>query len=515
MLAANGQRLSQILGALASAADLANGFPLGKVLRTALLAVELARAAGHDEAIAADAYLITQLRYLGCTAFAHDEAHRFGAGDDIAVRNTMSMADAAARLGTLRVIARGIAPRAPFFAKATAIARLLTSGAVKQHATAQCNAATQLGRLIGIPEALLGQLAALLERWDGLGAPLGLKGEATPVAVRVHNVADVVEIAFHRGGLAAAKDVVRSRRAHQFEPRLCDAFLAHADRIAAVLGTSTLWEDFIAAEPGHVRTIAADAIDDTTRALGFFADLKSTYLLGHSQRVAELAAGTAAALGFDAANQRLALRAGHLHDLGRVAIATGTWDRPGPLGVLEWEQVRLHTYHTDRVLALSPALAEVRKVAASAHERGLGDGYHRGLDDAQTPPLARVLAVCDAIVAMGEARAHRPARNATEVRDTIGADVHARRYDARIADAALSVAGLAPTTSRPMPSGLSEREREVLVWVARGKTNKEIGILLGISARTVQHHVAHIYDKAGLYSRAGAAIFAMEHHLVD
>ena len=66
-----------------------------------------------------------------------------------------------------------------------------------------------------------------------------------------------------------------------------------------------------------------------------------------------------------------------------------------------------------------------------------------------------------------------------------------------------------------MPFGLSEREREVLVWVARGKTNKEIGILLGISARTVQHHVAHIYDKAGLYSRAGAAIFAMEHHLVD
>ena len=39
--------------------------------------------------------------------------------------------------------------------------------------------------------------------------------------------------------------------------------------------------------------------------------------------------------------------------------------------------------------------------------------------------------------------------------------------------------------------------------------------LLGISARTVQNHVAHIYDKAGVYSRAGAALFATENHLLD
>lgn len=64
------------------------------------------------------------------------------------------------------------------------------------------------------------------------------------------------------------------------------------------------------------------------------------------------------------------------------------------------------------------------------------------------------------------------------------------------------------------PHGLSEREREVLCWVARGKTNKEIAIVLGISPKTVQHHVAHVYDKIGVYSRAGAAIFAMEHRLI-
>jgi DNA-binding CsgD family transcriptional regulator len=60
-------------------------------------------------------------------------------------------------------------------------------------------------------------------------------------------------------------------------------------------------------------------------------------------------------------------------------------------------------------------------------------------------------------------------------------------------------------------SGLSPREIEVLRLMAHGKTNKEIGCLLGISDRTVQNHVTHIYDKIGAYSRAGATAWLAEH----
>jgi DNA-binding NarL/FixJ family response regulator len=49
--------------------------------------------------------------------------------------------------------------------------------------------------------------------------------------------------------------------------------------------------------------------------------------------------------------------------------------------------------------------------------------------------------------------------------------------------------------------------------VARGSTNKDVARELGISAKTVQHHVAHIYTKVGVASRAGAALFAAEHGL--
>jgi DNA-binding NarL/FixJ family response regulator len=63
--------------------------------------------------------------------------------------------------------------------------------------------------------------------------------------------------------------------------------------------------------------------------------------------------------------------------------------------------------------------------------------------------------------------------------------------------------------------GLSDRELDVGRLLVRGKTNKDIGALLGISPRTVQIHVAHIFDKLGVHSRAGAAMWLVEHDVVS
>jgi DNA-binding CsgD family transcriptional regulator/GAF domain-containing protein len=53
---------------------------------------------------------------------------------------------------------------------------------------------------------------------------------------------------------------------------------------------------------------------------------------------------------------------------------------------------------------------------------------------------------------------------------------------------------------------LSPREHEVLIWVARGKTNPQIATILSLSAGTVQKHLEHIYDKLGVRTRAAAAV---------
>ena len=58
--------------------------------------------------------------------------------------------------------------------------------------------------------------------------------------------------------------------------------------------------------------------------------------------------------------------------------------------------------------------------------------------------------------------------------------------------------------------GLTRREVEVLEWVARGKTNSEIGLILSISPRTASKHLEHIYTKLGAESRTAAVVQFLE-----
>ena len=58
--------------------------------------------------------------------------------------------------------------------------------------------------------------------------------------------------------------------------------------------------------------------------------------------------------------------------------------------------------------------------------------------------------------------------------------------------------------------GLTPREAEVLAWVAQGKTNRETGTILGMSTRTVQKHLEHVFDKLGVESRTGAILRAWQ-----
>jgi DNA-binding NarL/FixJ family response regulator len=55
---------------------------------------------------------------------------------------------------------------------------------------------------------------------------------------------------------------------------------------------------------------------------------------------------------------------------------------------------------------------------------------------------------------------------------------------------------------------LTFREAEILMWIARGKTNKEIGIILNSSPRTVNKHLEHVFEKLGVSTRAAAVAVA-------
>lgn len=65
--------------------------------------------------------------------------------------------------------------------------------------------------------------------------------------------------------------------------------------------------------------------------------------------------------------------------------------------------------------------------------------------------------------------------------------------------------------SRLAHAALTPRETEVLSWLAKGKTNRDIGDILGMSHRTVNKHLEHIFEKLGVETRAAAAALATGH----
>jgi DNA-binding NarL/FixJ family response regulator len=75
-----------------------------------------------------------------------------------------------------------------------------------------------------------------------------------------------------------------------------------------------------------------------------------------------------------------------------------------------------------------------------------------------------------------------------------------------------------PSASRPAPRPsypdcLSQREVEVLGLIAAGKSNREIAEALVLSVRTVERHIANIYGKTGVRTKAQATAYALRHNL--
>jgi CheY-like chemotaxis protein/DNA-binding CsgD family transcriptional regulator len=58
--------------------------------------------------------------------------------------------------------------------------------------------------------------------------------------------------------------------------------------------------------------------------------------------------------------------------------------------------------------------------------------------------------------------------------------------------------------------GLTFREAEILMWISRGKTNKEVGIILGSSPRTINKHLEHIFEKLGVVTRTAAVSMVLQ-----
>jgi diguanylate cyclase (GGDEF)-like protein len=134
----------------------------------------------------------------------------------------------------------------------------------------------------------------------------------------------------------------------------------------------------------------------------------------HMRAVAQFSMVVGARLGVTGhALEQLRLAA-ELHDIGKIAIPDAILNKAGDLTEDEWTFVRQHPVVGQRILAGSSALSEVASIVRSTHERWDGTGYVDGLSGTSIPLPARIIAVCDAYVAMTSDRPYRGAMSPQE-----------------------------------------------------------------------------------------------------
>jgi HD-GYP domain-containing protein (c-di-GMP phosphodiesterase class II) len=504
-------RLAELVSAMSVATDVGMCHPLETGLATCVTATRLARRLGASGDELAATYYLALLAHIGCSA--GNLSFTTYLGDEIAFRTAIGTSD----ITDPRVMG-GLSMRGMFrdgpVTGVRRLGRFVTKYGdfVLENSTAVCEVARRLTDRLGVGPLLYAELDANYTRYDGRGFTSRVPREQVPLSCRAVRVAEVAVMNRHTAGLNAAVDAVRAQSGGALFPDVVDVFAATPDDFLPDEGEALL-PLVLDAEPGNAIVLDDDQFDEGLRAFADFADVKCPSTVGHSRAVADLAGAAAKHLGLPERDVTLVRRAGWIHDIGRITVSAGTWEKRGALTRTEWEGIRLHGYHTERIFDGVPSLRPIAAVAGLHHERGDGSGYHRALGNAAAPPAARVLAAADVYTALVSSRPHRAALDPDAAAKVLRDEARVGRLDADACTGVLAAAGHRQGRRKPAVAGLTAREVEVLQWVARGLTTKQIAAELVLSPKTVERHLESIYSKAGVRSRAAATLFAIEHDL--
>src|ERR1700749_4377731 len=199
-------RLGEAVGVVSLATDLSIGQPLEHGLRTAMLALRLARALELPEDDQVTVFYTGLLHFAGCTAESEIDARFFG--DEMAARPRMLTVAPGSRLEliatAMRTAHRGSAP----LARAAMMARAAFGGIAefRKWAASHCDVARLLGTRLGLSGQVQLALRHLYERRDGNGMPGELRGPQIPLAVRLMHGGRDADVAGQYGGARPARD---------------------------------------------------------------------------------------------------------------------------------------------------------------------------------------------------------------------------------------------------------------------------------------------------------------------
>ena len=483
-------------------------------MRSAVLAVRLGELAGASAEELADTYYVALLHASGCTSNGHEAAQLFG--DDIAHRAAFYLVDPTNPAEVLEFYRSNVGLGRPADVRSKMVEQAIAEAAprAREAFATMCEVAQRFAGWLGLRSNVQAALEYVFARWDGRGFP-DVSGEAIPLPMRLLHVARDASLFLSAAGPEQARAVLETRSGAAYEPRLAELAAQNLPELLGDLDETRMWDQALECEPSPQIWLSGDRIDAAFGTIAAITGLKSPWLREHSTGVAELAEAAAWRMDLPADSVTTLRHAALAHDLGRVGVSNAIWEKPGALGFGEWERVRLHAHFTERAFAQSPALAPIGRLAGSHHERLDGSGYHRGVRAPDLDLAARILAAADCYTAMREARPYRPAVDPLAAELELLREAQEGRLDPEAVDAVLGAAGhRVAKRPRELPAGLTPRELDVLVALVSGASNQSIGDDLGISAKTVGHHVQHVYKKAGVRSRAAATLWAFENDLV-
>jgi HD-GYP domain-containing protein (c-di-GMP phosphodiesterase class II) len=504
-------RLADPLTGLSAIGDLGRGREPGQAARTCFISCRLARSLGTDDAVVREAFYAALLQHIGCVAHAHDSAVLDG-GRNIDANAAADMTDFSRPAEILNDFLTVLSPDASLVRRLGLMlpARRMASVVLRT----SCEVAESTARRIGLPEGVQTAVRYLSEWHSGKGGFLGAKGEEIPLAARIVPAAFTASLFDLLAGPDAAVAALRARAGRIVDPAVADVFVREGPAVLAELASLDLLRCLRDEEPVPTLRVGDEQLDEMAIAFGEAVDLKMPFTHGSARRAFELVGAAGASLGVDVDIVASARRAAALRDIGKVAISNAVLEKPGPLTELEWEAVRLHAYHSERVLCRSPSLATEGRLAGLHHERQDASGYHRAAAGAAIPPAARIIAVADALVAMTQRRPYRDAMSLDRACEELEQAARKVALDPDAVRAVVAAAHGGGKVRRALPAGLTDRQVEVLRLIAEGLSNRQIAQRLVVSPRTAEHHVQDIYLKLGTSSRAAAALFAVEHELL-
>jgi len=130
-------------------------------------------------------------------------------------------------------------------------------------------------------------------------------------------------------------------------------------------------------------------------------------------------------------------------------------------------------------------------LTAKGEKTDLRAGMNLGADDYLTKPVTK-----DDLLAAIQARFERQRTHEENLKEKIDQIDFTPKFDSAV----------------PLEAtmGVTPREAEVLLWVAQGKSNADIAVILGMAEKTVKKHLGNIFEKLGIESRNAAAVQALE-----